>query len=266
MQTLNLTDPPTDLAHRIAEQARPAGSPVMYQRWEELLFLHWSLDPELIQATLPPGLSVDRHDGLAYVGVVPFFMSGVRPRFLPAVPGISNFQELNLRTYVVDAQGRPGVWFYSLDTSHRLPVWLARTFFHLNYVWARMSAKRVGPQIAYRSQRASADAVQIFDWARRGEPVSAEPGSLEFFLVERYRLFAYDVKKERLWTGKVHHAPYRLEKVALNQWSADLFALNKVPPPEGAPESVLGARAVDVEIFPLRKLSANEEDREATVS
>ena len=243
-----------NIEERVAEQVRPDGSSVMFQRWEELLFLHWAFDPKVIQASLPPGLTVDTHGGKGYIGVVPFFMTGVRPRFLPTVPGISNFQELNLRTYVVDSQGRPGVWFYSLDTSHRLPVWIARTFFHLNYVWARMSAERTGALITYRSERAGVDAEQVFIWERTGERVSAEPGSLEFFLVERYRLFAHEAKRNALWTGKVHHSPYPLERVTLNDWSADLFVLNGVPQPENPPESVLGVSGVDVEIFPLKKL------------
>ncbi len=110
----------------------------MYQRWQDLLFLHWSVDPSDVACTLPRGLSVDTFDDQAWIGVVPFQMTGVRPRFFPAVPGISNFPELNLRTYVVDDQGRPGVWFYSLDTPMPLPNWIARTFFHMYYRLARM--------------------------------------------------------------------------------------------------------------------------------
>jgi len=226
----------------------------MYQRWSELLFLHWPFDPAVIQATLPPGLRVDLHAGQAWVGVVPFFMTGVRPRFCPAVPGLSSFQELNLRTYVVDAQGRPGVWFYSLDTSHRLPVWIARRFFHLNYLWARMSADLVGGNIRYVAQRQSAgpdNQQQVYQWSRVGEAAEAQVGSLEFFLVERYRLFAYNEKTKRLYSGRVYHAPYRVQSVDLKAYSQELFRLDGLPVPAGDPVSVLGVEAVDVRIFPL---------------
>ena len=106
---------------------------MMHHAWRDLLFLHWRVDPERIQRTLPPGLTVDVFDGAAYVGIVPFFMCDIRPRGLPAMPGLSNFMELNVRTYVHDAQGTPGVWFYSLDCNSRLTVWGARRFFHLPY-------------------------------------------------------------------------------------------------------------------------------------
>ncbi|MEM7565301.1 MAG: DUF2071 domain-containing protein, partial [Pseudomonadota bacterium] len=111
----------------------------MRQRWEELLFLHWEVNPDLIQATLPEGLKVDTFEGKAYLGVVPFFMRGVRPAFLPAVPGISDFMECNLRTYVEGPDG-PGVWFYSLDCNQAIAVEVARSFFCLSYYHAEMSA------------------------------------------------------------------------------------------------------------------------------
>ena len=104
--------PIPDAAQRLAARELPAGSPVMFQQWRDLLFLHWEYPATAIQVTLPEGLFVDTFGGKAYLGVVPFFMGNIRPRFLPAVPGISDFMEMNLRTYVHDRAGMPGVWFY----------------------------------------------------------------------------------------------------------------------------------------------------------
>ncbi|MFG0295490.1 MAG: YqjF family protein, partial [Maioricimonas sp. JB045] len=118
---------------RLQLRERPPCRPVMYQSWQELLFLHWRIDTDIIQRTLPAGLHVDTCDGAAWLGVVPFLMRNIRPWWFCSVPGISNFLELNLRTYVCDDAGRPGVWFYSLDASQPLAVWAARTFFHLPY-------------------------------------------------------------------------------------------------------------------------------------
>ena len=240
-----------------AEQYNTKQPVVMYQRWEELLFLHWSFDPAVIQRTLPPGLTVDTFDDRAWVGVVPFFMSGVRPRFLPAVPGISGFQELNLRTYVVDGQGRAGVWFYSLDTSHRMPVWIARKFFHLNYRFARMRAERSKQGIQYVSERrlrGEWDQRQAFEWSRTGAARPAERGSLDHFLVERYRLFSYNAQRKQLYSGRVSHVPYPVQDVKLGLFSTQLFDLNDLAAPDRAPESSLASAGVSVQIYPLSRM------------
>ena len=118
----------------------------MRQCWSGLLFLHWPVDPAMIQSRLPDGLFVDTYDNKAWLGVVPFFMDRVRPVMLPPVPGLSWFLELNVRTYVHDAQGRPGVWFFSLDCNQPLAVEIARRFFHLPYEHAAMKAARRGDQ------------------------------------------------------------------------------------------------------------------------
>lgn len=251
------TSPSVSIEARLQERERPESPIVMYQRWEELLFLHWRIAPETIARTLPPGLTVDTFEGHAWIGVVPFFMRAVRLRGLPALPGLSNFQELNLRTYVVDAQGRPGVWFYSLDTPQHLANWIARKFFHLNYQQAQMSAQR-GPNgcAAYQSTRPSeldSEPAPHFAWQREGALFTAEPGSLDFFLTERYRLFAYDPAHRRLYSGQVHHPPYPLQAVQLQAHSRRLFALNGLPEPAGAPDSVLACAGLPVQIHPLQR-------------
>ncbi len=166
----------------------------MYQSWRELLFLHWDFPAEQIQATLPPGLYVDTFDGKAWLGIVPFWMRDIHPRWFPTVPGISNFLELNLRTYVHDNRGNCGVWFYSLDANQSLAVWAARRFFHLNYQHAVMTSARDNATgwTGFSSQRrgASADLNCQFRYRSISTPRPAEPGSFEFFLVERYVLFA----------------------------------------------------------------------------
>ena len=166
--------------NRLAQRDLPKLPTVMHQRWEELLFLHWTFEPQIIAKVLPPNLRVDTFEGKAWIGVVPFSMRNVRPRFLPSVPGLSNFPELNLRTYVVDEHGRPGVWFYSLDTPKHLPNWIARTFFHLNYRLARIQIEEKGSLRFYRSElwmETDWDTPQEYKWERVGEPFTAKPGS-----------------------------------------------------------------------------------------
>lgn len=232
----------------------PALPQIMHQRWEQLLFLHWKMDPKLIQKTLPEGLTVDTFDGYAWVAIVPFFMRGIRPRFLPPVPGISDFLELNLRTYVHDAHGHPGVWFYSLDCNQALAVWTARTFFHLPYQNARMT-HRLGPDggVTYTSQRLGQAHTSTFRYRLSQESHEAEPGSLEFFLAERYLLFSNTPRGLRM--GRVHHRPYPLSEVAVDEWDAQLFALNGLPVPATPPDHVIGSAGVQVSIYPLQSFA-----------
>ena len=239
------------IERRLRERQAPdRRSPVMYQRWRRLLFLHWAWDPEVIGATLPDGLSVDCYDGAAYVGVVPFAMEGVRPRGLPAVPGLSDFRELNLRTYVVDAHGRPGVWFYSLDAENPIAVRLAQRLFHLPYRLARLEASvHADGRIAYRAERVGTDVRLDYAYRPEGSYREAEPGSLEFFLVERYRLFAHDERNDRLITGKIHHAPYAIQDAEVETYDPRLFQLDGFPTPSAEPRHVCYSPGVDVRIF-----------------
>lgn len=242
---------PTD-AQREAPRQRPAGTPVMTQRWAHLLFLHWEVPAEQLQATLPAGLHLDTFEGKGQLGIVPFFMEKVRPRFLPPVPGLSWFLELNLRTYVHDDEGRPGVWFYSLDANQRIAVELARKLFHLPYQHAQMSAREEEGLIDYQSRRRDTDQTARYRYQGHGEPLTAEPGTLEFFLLERYLLFSCNRQGE-LKVGQVHHRPYPFQKATCEDPSLLPFTWNNFPAPHSPPVSALYSPGVEVEIFPLRK-------------
>lgn len=226
----------------------------MYQRWQELLFLHWRCPPEMLQAVLPAGLTLDTFDGAGWLGVVPFFMRGIRPRWSPPIPGISNFLELNLRTYAFDETGRPGVWFLSLDANQKLAVWWARKFFGLPYYNAEMRAdwNRKTGHVRYACQRQGAPPRHTcrYEYEPSGPATTATPGTLEFFLVERYFLFART--PGGLMTGQVHHPPYQCSPVQLHHWDEHLIELGKLPLPERRPDHALVCRGVSVEIFPLQ--------------
>ncbi len=222
----------------------------MHQRWDDLLFLHWACDPAQIQKRLPAGLHVDTFDGQAWIAIVPFFMRGIRPRYCPTVPGLSDFLEMNLRTYVHDDAGRPGVWFDSLDCNQSLAVWTARALFHLPYQNARMTVtRRADGLIHYRSQRRGQAHVSEFKYRLKTTTHLAAPGTLEFFLAERYLLFANTPRGLR--SGRVHHAPYPLAEVELEAWDADLFRLNDYPVPNRPPDHIIGSPGVTVKVYPL---------------
>jgi uncharacterized protein len=252
--------PPT-LDQRLAVRQRPPHQRVvMYQQWLDLLFLHWEWDHAAIQRTLPPGLTVDTFDGRAYVAIVPFFMCGIRPRFLPSVPGISWFMETNVRTYVYDEHGRPGVWFYSLEANQWLAVQLARRFFHLPYFYAAMHSPGMGwlgltpqrPTTYHLHRRGTpAETTSQYRYRLAAETRTAEPDSLEFFLAERYLLFTTG-RDGRLQSGQVYHTPYPLCASSLDTWDAHLLELSPLGNPHRPPDHIVGSPGVHVDIYPLQ--------------
>ena len=242
---------------RIDSCCRPKDrQPVMYQKWRELLFLHWEVDPDEIQRTLPDGLTVDTYHGKAFLGLVPFFMKDIRPRFLPAVPGISNFLEMNLRTYVYDKLGRPGVWFYSLDANQWLAVRVARTFFNLPYFDAVMSTE-TNDGISYRVSRkgASSHLDSNFYYKKLEKLDPPDPESLEFFLIERYLLFAVNKLSNSLYSGQVHHEPYPLYNVDALIKSAGAIELAGFSALNRLPDHTIMSPGVDVDVFSIEKIS-----------
>ena len=193
----------------------PAGRWIMAQSWHDLLFAHWPVPLASLRPHLPSDLSIDTFEGQAWIGIVPFRMSRVRLRGTPALPGLSAFPELNVRTYVV-ANEKPGVWFFSLDAANPLAVAVARALFHLPYFRAGMSCEMRENGIHYRSERAHSgapSAVLNTDYRPAGAPFAPQRGTLEHFLTERYCLYAADGRRDIL-RGEIHHAPWPLQVAA----------------------------------------------------
>jgi uncharacterized protein YqjF (DUF2071 family) len=199
-----------DVAHR--PWPLPGGPWFMTQSWHDLLFAHWPVDARTLQEKLPAGLLLDTFDGQAWIGVVPFRMTNVAPRGVPPVPFVSAFLELNVRTYVT-LHDRPGVYFFSLDANSVLAVAAARTLFHLPYFTASMNVDEREGQFVYSSTRQTRmDGVAEFAGTYRpvGPMQIAQPGSLEYFLTERYCLYTLDsaFHAKRL---EIHHPPWSLQ-------------------------------------------------------
>lgn len=247
--------PPTSQQRQI-ERQRPTGPVVMFQRWEQLLFLHWKWDAAAVQASLPRGLTVDTWEGSAWLGLVPLFMRNVRPRFVPAVPAVSDFLEVNLRTYVYDERGRPGIYFYSLDCDQPLAVETARRLLFLRYEHATMSAT-VDPNgwVELAAQRRGAAEQAKFRYHPFGPPAAeADAESQEFFFVERYRLFAADSAGEQMHTIRVCHAPYRVRQAQVFDWSDVPLRQAGFDARGRAPDHICWAEPVDVEVFAPEKV------------
>jgi uncharacterized protein YqjF (DUF2071 family) len=180
--------------------------------WSKLLFAHWQVDPNILSAMLPDGLELDTCQGAAWIGIVPFLMSGVAPRYCPSLPKLSRFLELNVRTYVT-YDGKPGVWFFSLDAANRLAVRAARATFNLPYMDASMSlATDASQEVHFSSKRTHrGEPAAMFDASYRpsGATIHAQPETLEYWLTARYCLYSAD-GQGRLYRGEISHVPWSL--------------------------------------------------------
>jgi hypothetical protein len=181
---------------------------LLSQRWDDMLFAHWPIEPGALRPLLPTGVEPDVRDGQAWLGVVAFRMTETRAAGVLPPRGLGPIPELNVRTYV-RVVGERGVWFLSLDTSSPLFVTIGRSLYGLAYRRAHMIVRRHGARVHYASVRGPAAFVASYEPADRAIPVAE--GSLEHWLVERYRLFA--LRAGRLITAEVAHPPWVLQHV-----------------------------------------------------
>lgn len=201
----------------------PTGPWTWRQSWCDLLFAHWPVPAADLRDLVPPSLEIEEFDGTSWVGIVPFRMQGVMRRPLPDLPYVSAFPEINLRLYV-RAEGKPGVWFLSLDAANLAAVVAARVAFHLPYFHARMSSEERSNEIhLWSSRRYSRRAINFRACYRPvGEPYESEPGTLENWLTERYCLYS-EGPNGRIRRLDVHHVPWPLQGAEAEIEVNDLF-------------------------------------------
>ena len=185
-------------AHRPSPM--PSAPWLMTQSWNSLLFAHWRVDASQVRQVVPDDFDLDLFHGEAWLGVVPFYMTNVGVTAAPALPWLSAFPELNVRTYV-RVSDRPGVYFFSLDAGRRLAVAAARALLNLPYHAAVMSVERRDAAVHYQSARRSGGADFNAVYEPASAPFAASMESIEYFLTERYCLYHYDRRG----------CPYRLE-------------------------------------------------------
>ncbi len=241
------------LKDRLAARNRPEGRPLMHQTWGKLLFMHWRIEEQLLRPLIPEGLEIDTFDGSPWIAIAPFTMSDIRafPPFVPPVPGLSSMHELNVRTYV-HVSGIPGVWFFSLDCNSATAVAGARTLFFLSYYNARIEIDEQEGRIAYKLTRTDEPPAEFRTLWQIGAPFPpSEPGSLEFFLTERYCL--YSEHKGALYRARIHHHPWQLRKAILTSLSSTMIESLKLPTPKGDP-LLHYAEELSVDIWGLTRL------------
>jgi uncharacterized protein YqjF (DUF2071 family) len=232
----------------------PAGRWTWRQSWYDLLFAHWPVPTADLRPLVPEGLAVQEYDGTAWIGVVPFRMAGVMRRPFPDLPGVSAFPELNLRTYV-ERDGKPGVWFLSLDAANALAVRAARRFFHLPYWHARITFATGGGTYRFESRRrASAPPVEaVATYQPTTAPYKARRGTIEHFLTERYCLYCR-APDGALYRAEVHHAPWPLQSASGEVVADKLLRPHGLALGPGAP-LLHFSRGVDVVVWPLQRIA-----------
>jgi uncharacterized protein len=207
---------------------------MMYQSWQTLLFAHWRLNADALRELVPQPLELDLHDGDAWVGITPFLLTGLHLRMIPPLPGVSEFPELNLRTYVRYG-GRPGIFFFSLDAASTMAVAGARSFFRLPYRRARMELEtEVDGWTAFQSHRPGGEAAFTARYRSTGPGFTPEPGSTEAFLTERYALFTV-LRNGKVLRGDIHHRPWILHPAEGEIEAARLAAAEGIRLPASKP-------------------------------
>lgn len=243
-----------NVTERLLARGRPDGSPVIYQNWDDLLFMHWRASADALRRLVPARLEVDTFEGEAWVGVTPFTLSGVRPAYTPPLPLVSEFDEINVRTYV-HLEGVPGIWFFSLDANSTVAVTAARTLFQLPYFYADIKRERTADTTVYMSSRegdAAPHASFGATWRAGEELPEAEPHTLDFFLTERYCLYTADAAGQ-LYRARIHHRPWPLRRVRVETYRSTMVEAAGLPAPSGAPLLHHGG-PVSVEVWPLEKV------------
>ena len=228
------------ILHEVAHRPWPLphGPWLMMQTWRDLLFAHWPVPVSSLAGSVPAGLELDLFDGQAWIGIVPFVMTNVAPRGVPALPGVSTFPELNVRTYVRRVRGpgsacraeaptarrrasssapadpadtsHPGVLFFSLDAGSALAVHAARLLLNLPYFRASMEVSTDAGRVHYRSRRLAGRAELVATYGPTGAPSVPLAGSLEYFLTERYCLYATH-RTGRPYRLDIHHPRWPLQ-------------------------------------------------------
>ena len=197
-----------DVAHR--PWPLPSGPWIMFQSWQNLLFAHWRVEVRELRSLVPEALILDEFDGSAWLGLTPFLLTNLHARLLPPLPFMSEFPEMNLRTYV-RVGAKPGIFFFSLDAASRLAVAAARLTYRLPYRYADMTVRSDGDWIHYRSRRVGRETAEFIGRYRPiGEASQPAPGTREHFLTERYAL--YTMAGDRILRGDIHHPPWRVRR------------------------------------------------------
>jgi len=217
----------------------------MHQKWNDLLFLHWPVEPEVLRPFIPPQLEIDTFEGHAWIGITPFSLHDVHLNGIPPLPGLSSFHELNVRTYV-HHNGLPGIWFFSLDASKVLPAVAARLFFMLPYFKAQIEFWQTAGQFNFDLTRVASTASFRASWTAGVRLRDPDLESLAFFLVERYCYFA--VENQSIYMTRIYHHPWILDEATVLSHESTMIQNIGICEPTATPLAYF-SREQNVEIW-----------------
>jgi len=223
----------------------------MAQTWNDLLFAHWPIAPDSLRSLVPSQLSSETFDRRCWIAVTPFHMNNVRARGFPALPGLSRFPKLNVRTYLTVGD-KSGVYFFSLDAANLPAVWAARSVYRLPYFHARMSVSGDEHGRFYHSRRYRSNAELRARYAAIGPVRLRHPGTLEHWLTERYCL--YKVANGNVYRAEIHHAPWPLQDADAGIESNTMASAAGIRLPDTRPVLHFAER-LEVLIWPLKRLA-----------
>ncbi|MBS4188956.1 DUF2071 domain-containing protein [Bacillus sp. FJAT-49705] len=226
---------------------------IMRQTWRNLLFVHWPISPETIREHIHPSLQIDTFNGVAWLGIVVFELEGIYPRGFPPISILPPFPEINVRTYV-QYNGKPGVYFLSLDVSDWASYTLAKRWFHLPYHSANISIKQKDLSFHFESIRKKSKIYPILckgTFSPLPEVYFPKEGTLDHWLTERYCLFSTN-NKGRIFCGEIHHRPWPLQKANSEIYKNNLFSPFKIDLSGVQPISHF-SKGVDSLIWNIRK-------------
>lgn len=204
----NLTEVLEATEHRPWEM--PKESWEYYQEWNDLLFLHWKVPTEILEKFIPKELKIDTFNNEAWVSLVLFTMDKIHPKYLPAVKSISNFHEINLRTYVIKDE-HPAVYFLNIEAEKEIPAFIAKKISNLPYEKANIYRKKIN-DINYCSS-VNLKKSFYFDSKFKITGEIKEKNELEKWLIERYCL--YVDKDKDIYKYEIQHKEWELNKVEL---------------------------------------------------
>lgn len=232
----------------------PQGPWIMKQGWNEVLLAHWPVNEAELLPLIPPGLELQQWEGSPWISITPFILDPFRVRGLPRLPFVNRFLEMNIRTYVI-RNGKPGIYFLSLEASSRMAVAGARIAAKLPYHHAAMSAeiKRENTirYLSERKRRDAGDAVFHGEYRPTGDIFQAQPGSQVHWLTERYCLYTVNSGGE-IWTGDIHHLPWPLQQAELRLEANTMTDFDGIRL-DSSPSLVTFAKRLEVLFWPIKK-------------